>query len=290
MTEPVKYAAGFRADRAATKTRVASYQAPYLPFGSFDAVELIRSQVDVCEDVGVEVLCCPESIVGGLAYERDGQSPAETALSRAELDGVLFPTLTSPVGMIIGFTERDPSGAIYNSAAIIHAGKVEAVYRKVYPGYDTIIQAGTDLTVHTISRAPFGVNICNDLWYVEPARILAAAGAAVLFVPQNGGWPREMTESFQAKGDNLPIARAVENTMSVVVADIAGHCDGRLSYGFSCILDPDGRTLVKADPYQQQLLLADVDSDRRPYHPRGVDGSTNPAVTDAFVNLWATDR
>jgi hypothetical protein len=51
--------------------RVAAYQAPFLPSGSIEmfreALSLIRERVEWCESVGVEILCCPEAILGGLA-------------------------------------------------------------------------------------------------------------------------------------------------------------------------------------------------------------------------------
>jgi 5-aminopentanamidase len=47
--------------------KVAAYQAPLIAAGSMEALRLIREQVDVCESHGVEILCCPEGILGGLA-------------------------------------------------------------------------------------------------------------------------------------------------------------------------------------------------------------------------------
>jgi hypothetical protein len=47
--------------------KVAAYQAPLLPIGSIEAIELIAAQVRTCEAIGVQVLCCPEGIIGGLA-------------------------------------------------------------------------------------------------------------------------------------------------------------------------------------------------------------------------------
>ena len=52
--------------------KVAAYQAPYLPFGCWDAVGLIAAQLIDCERAGVELLCCPEAIIGGLAHESAG--------------------------------------------------------------------------------------------------------------------------------------------------------------------------------------------------------------------------
>lgn len=268
--------------------KIAAYQAPYLTFGSMAAVELISEQLDVCETQGVEVLCCPEAVIGGLAHEADGESPADVALGVAsgELAAALAPLLDSPVTAIIGFTERDPTGSVFNSAAVLSEGRVAGVYRKVYPGYRTAFRAGADLPVFHHHSTPYGIMICNDLWYVEPARVLAAAGAAIVFVPTNSGHPHDVTPSFQSRGENLPIARAVENTTTVVVADIAGVQGDRVAHGFSCIIDPDGVVLVRAEPLAGALLIADVAPARRAFDPRGWDGSSNPAVTLAFTNLW----
>jgi len=32
-----------------------------------EAVALIKTQIEICEAEGVEILCCPEAILGGLA-------------------------------------------------------------------------------------------------------------------------------------------------------------------------------------------------------------------------------
>lgn len=73
--------------------KVAAYQAPYLPFGSMDAVGLIREQIARCESAGVEILCAPEAVIGGLAHESDGQFPSAVALGvdNGELADVVAP-------------------------------------------------------------------------------------------------------------------------------------------------------------------------------------------------------
>jgi predicted amidohydrolase len=271
--------------------KVAAYQAPYLPFGSLDGIGFIAEQLDLCEDAGVDVLCCPEAVIGGLAHESDGQSPADVALNveDGQLLDVLAPLMTTTVALIVGFTERAPSGDLYSSAAVIVDGNLALVYRKVFPGYRTVINAGSQLPVVWRGPSGFGVIICNDIWYLEPARVLAAAGAAVLFVPSHSGHSREgaPTARLRARGENLPIARAVENTCAVVVADVTGRQEGRVALGASRIIDPDGVVLACADPSRTSLLMAEVDGARRPSDPRGWDGATNPVVRDAFLGLWS---
>jgi predicted amidohydrolase len=270
--------------------KVAAYQAPYLPFGSMGAVDLIEKQVASCEENRVEILCCPEAVLGGLAHESEGQSPAEVALraDNGELAAVVAPLLGTSVTVIVGFTERDSTGRLFSSAAVLTGGRVAAVYRKVYPGYRTVIGAGDQLPVYRRGSTGFGIMICNDMWYLEPARILAATGAAVLFVPTNSGHTQgQISDSFRARGENLPIARAVENTVTVVVADVAGRQGSRLACGFSAIVDPDGIALARADPLTESLLVADVEPARRSHpDPRGWDGASNPAVTRRFLHLW----
>jgi 5-aminopentanamidase len=270
--------------------KVAAYQAPYLPFGSFDGIGLIAEQLDLCVAAGVDLLCCPEAVIGGLAHESAGQSPADVALNveDGELVDVLAPLMTTTVTLIVGFTEREASGALYSSAAVIVDGDLALVYRKVFPGYRTVINAGTQLPIVWRGPSSFGVIVCNDIWYLEPARVLAATGAAVLFVPSHSGHSREgaPTARLRARGENLPIARAVENTCAVVVADVSGRQEGRVALGTSRIIDPDGAVLACADPCRTALLVAEVDGERRPSDPRGWDGSTNPLVTEAFLRLW----
>jgi 5-aminopentanamidase len=270
--------------------RVAAYQAPYLPFGSMEAVDLIAGQLAQCEADGVDVLCCPESVLGGLAHESDGQSPADVALEveSGQLAEVLAPLMATTVAVIVGFTERDGAGACFSSAAVITDGTLRGVHRKAYPGYRTVIQPGPVPVPFAVGPWPCGVVICNDLWYLEPARVLAAAGAAVLFVPSHSGHLRdpEAARWLRSRGANLPVARAVENTMAVVVADVAGAQGGRCALGSSCIVDPDGDVLARDEPDGTGLLVADIAGHRRPPDPRGWDGATNPAVTDAFIGLW----
>lgn len=49
------------------RMKVAAYQAPLAPGPINPTLALIRKQIDRCEALGVEFLCCPEAVLGGLA-------------------------------------------------------------------------------------------------------------------------------------------------------------------------------------------------------------------------------
>ena len=59
-------------------TRVAAYPAPLLPRGSMQAIDLIRTRVAWCESKRVDILCCPEAVLGGLAD--NAERPADFAV------------------------------------------------------------------------------------------------------------------------------------------------------------------------------------------------------------------
>ena len=224
--------------------RVAAYQGPYLPFGFGQAVELIQRQLQQCEGEGVELLCCPESFLGGLAYESDGQSPADVALSVGELACLLAQVMSSPVASVIGFTERAEAGKLYSSVVVVADGAIQLVQRKVYPGYRTAISAGPELPVIPFRDTVFGILICDDIWYAEPARILANKGAELILVPTNSGHLRRdstLKNRFRTRGETLAVARAVDNTVSIVQADVAGSNRGGSPWGVAASLTPTAR-------------------------------------------------
>ena len=81
--------------------RVAAYQAPLLPGGSMEALQLIRDRVKWCETEGVDILCCPEAVLGGLAD--DAQCPVEFAINveSGQLETLLAPLASKSVTAIV---------------------------------------------------------------------------------------------------------------------------------------------------------------------------------------------
>jgi predicted amidohydrolase len=173
------------------------------------------------------------------------------------LDAALAPLASDTVTTILGFTEVTGAGRLYNSAAVFHRGSVVGLYRKLHPAINrSIYEAGDQLPVFQVGDFIFGIMICNDSNFPEPARILASRGATALFVPTNNGLPPEKADVV-AQARNADIARARENGVSIIRADVAGRADGRVSYGASGIVDPSGVVLRSARRLREDLLVAD---------------------------------
>jgi predicted amidohydrolase len=129
----------------------------------------------------------------------------------------------------------------------------------------------------------FGIVICNDSNYFEPARLMAARGATALFVPTNNALPpKRAGAEFVAQVRNVDIARAVENSMWVIRADVAGRNGELLSYGSSGIVDPDGMVVQAARQLSGDLIVAEIETAPR-FQRRGWDVARNRAVMDEYA-------
>ena len=158
---------------------------------------------------------------------------------------------------------------------------MEKLHRLLAPLTSSTVAAAVGFTEHADDRPAVQLRsmICNDLWYVEQARILASKGAAVILVPTNSGHLRNTRwdNRLRIRSQTLPVARAVDNTVSVVIADIASEQQGRAALGSSRILDPDGAPLCAADPMRWGSLSASSTATHaRSIHVAGMVTRTRP--------------
>lgn len=240
--------------------KIAAYQAPLVAPGSMDALKLIRTQVKRCETQGIAILCCPEAVLGGLADY--GEHPALRAIDAeaGQLESALAPLASDSVTTIVGFTELADGGRLYNSAAVFHRGSVMGVYRKLYPAIrHSVYNAGRSTPIFRVADLTFGIVICNDSNYSEPARLMADQGATVLFVPTNNGLPPARA-SVDLVNDTrkVDVSRAMETNMWIVRSDVTGRTGELTSYGCSGIVDPNGKVVQEARQFSEDLLVAEI--------------------------------
>ena len=241
--------------------KIAAYQFPLDATGSVEkAIGLIREQVEWCEANGVEILCCPEGALGGLADYSN--RPGDIAIDAAsgQLETILFPLTSEKVAIILGFTELGANGRLYNSAAVYHQGSVAGIYRKLRPAINrSVYDAGDETPVFTIGGLTFGIVICYDSNFPEPARIMASRGAKALFVPTNNGLPpAKGGAELVNKARKCDIARATENNIYVIRADVAGRREELVSYGSTEIVDPAGTVLRSARQLCPDIITIDI--------------------------------
>lgn len=239
--------------------RIAAWQMPIDATDASSAIDAVRHQVCRCESNGVAILCCPEGAIGGLAD--DVSDPATIAIATGDVAHRLAPINTDAVAVIVGFTELGVDGRLYNAAAVLHRGACVGIYRKLHPAIrQSIYAAGIELPVFRRDDLTFGIVICNDSNYGEPARVVAGKGASVLFIPSNNQLPLGRTvDGLTDEARACDVARATENGMWVIRADVTGRTVSHVSAGASGIVDPRGSVVASASAFAEETLTVDLE-------------------------------
>jgi predicted amidohydrolase len=183
--------------------------------------------------------------------------------------------------VIGGFCERDASGTLYNSAALVDRYGVKAIHRKIHlwSREKLIFEPGSEpAPVVETPLGNIGLAICLDIAFPEIARALALAGADLLAVPvacPDAQWP----EGDYPSDVIYYRAAAQANRVFVTVADWCG-ADDDLSYlGWSVIVDEHGMPIA-GPPYGRSSGVVTAEC---------VFGRARDKDWGAFNNLF-TDR
>lgn len=166
---------------------------------------------------------------------------------------------------IVGYNERRGQD-LFNTVLVAHRGHLLGTYSKC-AAYQKFHRQGRDFPVWEHQGLKFGVLICADGGYIEPARILALKGARVIFAPHfnyisdSGLIPHFM----KVRADHS--ARAVENDVyfvrgNNVVLDRAKSGITRnegVGYGDSYVMDPNGEILVRSRRHVEDFITAEIE-------------------------------
>ena len=209
---------------------------------------------------GAQIVVLPELVQSGYLFHDRSE-----ALSLSEpSDGPainLWKALAKELNILIvaGFCERLGADQLANSAAMIDAQGLRAVYRKahLWDEENAIFSAGN--APPPVVETAFGrisMMICYDLEFPEWVRLPALAGAQLLCAPVN--WPDGPRPERERLAEVVRVqANASVNRLFIAACDRHGHERGVGWVQGSVIVDADGYPL--AGPTElagEQLLLA----------------------------------
>jgi predicted amidohydrolase len=209
---------------------------------------------------GAQVVVLPELMQSGYVFadRSEALSLAETA------DGPtlqLWQALARELNLVIvgGFCERLPGDELANSAAMIDANGLRAVYRKAHlwdAEKDIFTPGDAPPPVVETLHGRLGMLICYDLEFPEWVRLPALAGADLLCAPVN--WPDGPRPQTERPAEVLRVqANASVNRMFIAACDRYGHERGVGWVQGSVIVDADGYPLAgPAEQGGEQMLLA----------------------------------
>jgi predicted amidohydrolase len=162
-------------------------------------------------------------------------------------------------------------------------------YSKTY-AYLSYESRGDQFPVFERRGIKFGVNICADTSYIEPARILAMKGAQIIFTPHFNYIAHEHVHDHTTEVRNHHVAMAVNNGVyvarsNVVVPESAGREPlgyAGVGVGDSLILDRRGRVMKEAGVCRSALLVCDPPDEDLKKGGAQRWRHTSPAIADAL--------
>ena len=179
---------------------------------------------------------------------------------RESLSKIKEKCITLGIAAIIGHPYKK-DGKLYNSTSVFLSNGSTYTYDKKYPTERELkyFEIGEkNPPVFSCCGEKIGVIICRDQNYPKLARELVRGGAKFIYIlsahfydPKEARWKLE-------KNRAIPITRAVENGVHVLLSNFVGSHLGMVSLGNSLIADPDGAVVSSAGECGEALLSVSI--------------------------------
>ncbi|GGN38508.1 amidohydrolase [Actinoplanes campanulatus] len=246
-------------DKLAGVVRVGACQTPEILADPDTALGCIEQFAAQGADRGADLLLFPECFLQG--YLTDDEHVSRYAL---ELDSSGFAAVLrrlAPVEptLVFGVSEAD-SGHFFNTAVVVDRGRLVGRYRKtrLMPG-ETVFTAGEDYPTFVVrGLLRYGINICSDTQFPEPAARVASQGATLLLVAAQNMMRRPTATRFKDLHHSMRAERARETGMWLVSADVTGTREDRIAYGPTSVLSPRGDVMAQVPLQTTGIVVADI--------------------------------
>ena len=216
-----------------------------------------------------DIVSFPECFLTGYPDTEERARAGAFAANSDQIARVLDVTSRHEALAIVGFNETRGAD-LYNTAAVVHRGHLLGTYSKC-AAYMKFHRQGRDFPVWEHKGVKFGVLICADGGYIEPARILALTGARIIFAPHFNsiGAAGLIPHFMKVRADHT--ARAIENGVHFVRANNvvldfkkSGLSHDSVGYGDSYIIDPGGEIIARSRRHVEDFIFADIDTTKGP--------------------------
>ena len=207
----------------------------------------------------VDIVTFPELTITGYPPQDLLLKPQFLADNRVMLDRIIEET--AGITAVVGFVDQQDD--IYNSAAVIHDGKLLGVQHKVYlPNYGVFDEnryfqaAGETQPIYQIGDVVFGVNICEDIWYPEGPMVVQALSGADLILNLSASPYYVGKPDYREK---MVAVRAADSVVVVAYNNMIGGQDRLIFDGGGLIVNQRGEVLARGKLFEDDFVIADVD-------------------------------
>ena len=250
-------------------------------------VRAIQRSITGARKLGIQILAFPEFVLCG--YPPEDLLLKPRFLSDCEKALRSLAKSARGIAVIVGAPEP-PAGRgkrPYNTAYLLYRGHIAARYRKIHlPNYGVFdekryFEAGKDPVVVRFGGYAVGLQICEDIWADDGPMASQVCGAGARLVINISASPYNRRKGPER--EKLMQRRARENGAWLCYINLLGGQDELVFDGSSVIVSPMGKTVARAAPFKEDLVVADIKlSSRAPKGRRMRKGNLHPVTT---INL-----
>lgn len=217
-------------------------------------LERVYEVIAQAADQKSDFLCFPEGYLSN--YRADLAVPLDDPRVLALIER----TAQNDMVVIVGLSEQE-SGKVYNSALVLHRGRLLGTYRKTMPTASDkkVFAPDTSLPVFQAKGIPFGVIICHDSSFVEPALTMRWKGARLLFSPHYNSIPYNRMDEHRIVVRNNHVGLSALLQMVVVRSNVVRGDGERLGYGDTTIFSPLGVPVAAVPLFGEALISAEFE-------------------------------
>ncbi len=249
------------------KIRIGSFQGP-IHDNAFEVnLRKVMEVVEQTRDMGLDFLCFPETYLSG--YSEQAVRESSVPMDDPRLLEFLHSSAAYDTVILVGMSERE-GDKIFNTQIVVYRGALLGKYRKAILTHEDrlVFAPGRDFPVFEAKGIKFGVVICHDTSFVEPALLLRWKGARLLFTPHYNDIPPEGMDTSDGKVTfwkhrtvvlNNQAALATLLKMVVVRSNVVIVREGHLGAGDANIWDMNGEVVARGTPFTECVVTAEFD-------------------------------
>jgi predicted amidohydrolase len=239
-----------------------------------DVIQRLVALTDQAADERIDLVVFPELALTTYFPKRirdDAEQFFDTEMPNPSVQPLFDRAHEAGIAFCLGYAERTDDGRHFNTMVHVdRSGAITQQYRKLHlPGLSEPAPPGqfrvyepyffdhgdTGLHPFPTKDAVLGMMLCQDRRFPETYRALGLRGAEVIV----SGYNTPAHPLSLSQHELCLRAGAYENSLFVVATAKAGVEDGVHLIGGSCVVDPNGEVIARANTEHDELVTAELD-------------------------------
>lgn len=220
-----------------------------------NAAKVEASAIKARDELKADLVLFPELTLTGY--------PPEDLLLRPGLQKRVAEALNilksvAGIALVVGYPES-VAGQLFNSAAVIFDGDIQANYRKQQlPNYAVFDEkryffAGSEGCVFKLQGKTIALSICEDLWHAGALKQAADAGAQLMLNLNASPFHLHKGIEREAAIRARLLEVGTDVALPVVYCNLVGGQDELVFDGQSFVMDAKGEIMLRAKPFVEGL-------------------------------------